>query len=323
MATAMVRCLRQAHPRAQIDMVVREDYIDLIQDNPHLNQKIGLNRVEGWRGLWEMAKTLRTENYDYVYDAHRSLRTRMLMPALMADNNAYYKKHYLRRALALTFKLPILDKKRMLERYIDPLKSWGVTYDGKGPEMFLSEATRTRALGKFPLSQDKEWIGVIPSAQWPGKRWPLPYFRSVMEKIISDTPYSIVVFGGPSDDFCQPLCAGLPKDRVVNTQASLKIGESAALIERCRLVIANDTGLMHIADALKVPSVLILGPTSAELGCLPFHPDAKVLEESLWCRPCSKNGQAPCIRGKRYCLENISPERAFEATLELMPGTSA
>ncbi len=318
MATAMVRCLREAHPTAQIDMVVREDFFDLIKDNPHLNQKMGLSRIEGWRGLFELAKTLRSERYDYVYDAHRSLRTRLLMPFIFPQRAAYFNKQYLRRALALTFKLRILDKKRMLERYVEPLKKWGVTYDGKGPELFLSDATRTKALAKFGVNREKPWIGIIPSAQWPGKRWPLPYFRNVIERLIAETNASLIIFGGPGDSFCGDLVRGLPADRVMNTQGQLGIGESAALIERCQLVVANDTGLMHIADSLNIPSVLMLGPTSAESGCLPFHPQARILEEDLWCRPCSKNGQAPCIRRKRFCLTNISPGRVFDATLALL-----
>jgi ADP-heptose:LPS heptosyltransferase len=87
---------------------------------------------------------------------------------------------------------------------------------------------------------------------------------------------------------------------------------------RCSAFIANDTGLMHIADALNKPNILILGPTSAEMGCIPFQKKSIVLERSLWCRPCSKNGQAPCIRLKRYCLAEITPEMVFSETKKLL-----
>jgi heptosyltransferase-2 len=74
---------------------------------------------------------------------------------------------------------------------------------------------------------------------------------------------------------------------------------------------------MHVADALNIPSVLILGPTSQELGCLPFHPKSRILEHDLWCRPCSKNGQAPCIRSRRFCLERTRPEDVYGAAIGL------
>lgn len=317
MATPLVRCARKAFPHAQIDMVVRADFLDLIRHNPHLDRKIGLPRAKGMGGLLELRRAINRERYDLIYDAHRSLRTLALMPFLAAGDKSYYQKHYARRSAALTLKLPLLDDKRMLERYIDPLGPFGVRFDGRGPEIFVDDATRARAAEKVPLPSPGigKRIGIIPSAQWPGKRWPLESFRKVMEALIARTPHALVVFGGPEDTFCEALCAGLPASRVTSAQGKLTIGESTALLEACDFVIANDTGLMHVADALDKPSVLVLGPTSAEMGCLPFHPLSRVLEHDLWCRPCSKNGQAPCIRGRRFCLELTTPEHVFAAAV--------
>jgi ADP-heptose:LPS heptosyltransferase len=296
--------------------------LDLIRHNPHLDRKIGLPRSSGMKGLRTLLHDLRREHYDLVYDAHRSLRTRYLMPRLRAPYKARVPKGYLKRDLALTFKLPLLDEtRRTLERAIDPLERYGVRYDGLGPEMFVDEATRARALQKVPLPPAEPGasrIAIIASAQWPGKRWPLDRFREVIEKLVNETPHLCVVLGGPADTFCRDLCAEFPQTRVVNAQGKLSLLESAALLERCGLAIANDTGLMHVADALGVPSVLLFGPTSAELGCLPFHPATRVVEQAMWCRPCSKNGQAPCIRKERYCLTRITTANVFDETLTLV-----
>jgi len=312
MTTAMVRAMRQRFPLARIDMVVREDFLDLIRENPHLDGKIGLPRGSGMKGLLELRSRLKKERYDLIYDAHRSLRTRFLVPLLPAEHKAYYPKHYLRRALALTFKLRILPRTRFLEKFIEPLLPFGVVYDGKGPEMYASAEARTTALQKVPVPQGR-LVGVVPSAQWPGKRWPLDRFRATLEKLLATTNYAFVVLGGREDTFCTELCAGLPAARVVNAQGKLSLAESIAMVGECKLVIANDTGLMHVADAMGIPSVLFLGPTSAELGCLPFHPETKVLEHDLWCRPCSKNGQAPCIRKERFCLTLTSVDQTVAA----------
>jgi ADP-heptose:LPS heptosyltransferase len=139
-----------------------------------------------------------------------------------------------------------------------------------------------------------------------------------METLVEKTPHEFIVFGGKEDRFCEDLAKGFSTGRVINTQGKLTIAESSSLIEKCDLVVANDTGLMHVADGLKIPSVLILGPTSGDLGCLPFHPLSQIVEEKMWCRPCSKNGEAICIRGKRYCLWDLTPQRVFEATLRLV-----
>lgn len=317
MSTPMIRCLRARFPRAQIDMVVRSDFMDLIRFNPHLDRKFALPRESGIRGLLVLIRELNRERYDFIYDAHRSLRTLALMPFLKSRARTFYKKHYLRRSLALTFKLPLLSPTRMLLKYIEPLADLGVSYDGLGPELFLSDEIREAALSKIPRFGMDQSIGLIPSAQWTGKRWPTRRFRKVLSYIVESTHYGVFVFGGNRDHFCRTLCDGFPENRVFNAQG-VSIAESAALIEHCSFVIANDTGLMHVADALQVPSVLILGPTSGEMGCIPFHPKSRIIEEELWCRPCSKNGQAMCIRGRRLCLERISAERVFDAAKCLM-----
>jgi len=321
MMTPAFRCLRAKFPDAQIDMVVRQDFFDLIRFNPRITNKIGLSRGEGLKGLWELKKRINAENYDIIYDAHRSLRTLVLMPFLRAKQKFYFQKHYIRRTLLLLLKLPVFNShKRTLERSIEPLGPLGVTYDGGGPEFFLSGDVRKTALEKVALPPPKTggtFVGIIPSAQWPGKRWSTENFKTVCAQILERTPHSLIVFGGKGDTFCQEILEGLPKDRAIDAQGKLSIAESGALVEKCKLVIANDTGLMHVADALKVPSVLFLGPTSGELGCLPFQPGI-VLEHEMWCRPCSKNGEAPCIRGRRYCLENTTPEMAFDAFQKLV-----
>lgn len=318
MTTAAVRALRTRFPHARIDMIVRADFLDLIRFNPNITHAWGLERGAGWRGLKRLVREINTVEYDLIYDAHRSLRTRLMMPFLRAKQKAYFQKHYVRRALALTFKLPLLDSRRFLDRFMDPLMHLGVARDERGPEMFVDAASEAAALAKAGMVADGvPRIGLIPSAQWPGKRWPAEKFARAAQLLAQHTDYHFIVFGGKEDLFCEGIAQALPPDRVVNTQGRLTILESSALLRHCKFVIANDTGLMHVADALQIPSVLIFGPTSAELGCLPHHPLTRVVEHKLWCRPCSKNGQAPCIRQKRWCLEKTESEHVYEEALRL------
>lgn len=320
MTTAMIRCLRTRFPNAQIDMVVRRDFFDLIEYSPHLTNKLSIDRKEGWRALWALGKQINQTQYDLIYDAHRSLRTLLLMPFLKARYKVYFQKHYVRRNLSLLFKLPLIrGMPRFLERFIEPLKRFGVEYDHFGPELFLSPTAQSTARAKLPLCEKKNSlrVGLVPSAQWPGKRWPIENFKLLIESLVTKTDYELILFGGKEDTFCSDLALGFANDRVRNAQGKLTIAESTSLLSECDFVIANDTGLMHIADALKIPCVLFLGPTSGDLGCLPFHADTIVLEHTLWCRPCSKNGQAPCIRLSRKCLTQTTPQMAFDAALAL------
>lgn len=321
MATAMIRCLRKTYPLAQIDMVVRSDFFDLIRHNPHLDRKLSVHRNEGLGGLIRLRKEINRQRYDLIYDAHRSLRTFFLMPFLKAEHKAYFHKPYLRRALALTFKWKSLIRgsKRMLERYIEPLNFFGVHYDGLGPEVFPETKDCSAVLQKLKIdSSPDKWVGIIPSAQWPGKRWAPENFRTTLELLLAETKEKFLVFGGPADQFCQELVKGLPPSRVVNTQGKLSLLEVFQIFEQVKCCVSNDTGLMHVADALGIPNVLIFGPTNADMGCMPYHPKSRILEHDLWCRPCSKNGEAPCLRSKRLCLELTTPEKVAATTKALL-----
>ena len=280
-----------------------------------------MDRKEGLRALWMLRKEVNRQHYDLIYDAHRSLRTLLLMPFLRSENKAYFSKPYLKRSLALIFKWKALIRgsKRMLERYIEPLEKFGVSYDGQGPELFPQVPSHFEELcKKWQLSKETKYVGIIPSAQWPGKRWPLSRFKETLALLVHDTSESVLIFGGPEDHFCQELASGFSEDRVINLQGKLSLRETIEVLSLLKLCIANDTGLMHMADALAIPSVLIFGPTNADMGCLPYHPQSKILEHALWCRPCSKNGEAPCIRAKRWCLELTSPELVFKTTQKLL-----
>lgn len=313
MTTAMVRCVRNAYPSAQIDMVVRDDFFALIEHNPHLTRKLSFPRKGGIAALREFAGACAAEGYDAIYDAHGSLRSRFLMPLIPAISKKRFNKHYFTRSLALTFKLPLLDDRRFLEKFIDPLKDWGVEYDGLGPEIVVDPKAALSLERHFRPQPGESWVGLIPSAQWQGKRWSAERFRELLELQLARTDHHFAIFGGPADTFCEEIAQGLPPTRVLNLQGKISLAEAVAAVAHMKYVVANDTGLMHVADALGVPSVLIFGPTSEASGCLPFEPRSVLVEHELWCRPCSKNGQAPCIRGERVCLTRTEAKDVFAA----------
>lgn len=314
MTTAMIRAVRQRFPTARIDFAVREDFLGLVEHNPHLDKVWSIARGEGFTGLISLARKLSREHYDLIYDAHRSLRSRFLMAQVQAKTKIVFPKHYVRRSLALTLKYPKLtDRTRMLERFIEPLHELGVSYDGRGPEFVFTLEQAISAQTKVTAEPSEKFIGIVPTAQWEGKRWAPARFRQLMEKYLSESNQRILVFGGKRDLFCDDLVKGLPEQRVINLRGKTSLAESAYWLSRCSVVVANDTGLMHLADALGVPTVVIFGPTSGELGCLPYHPLSVNLEPVLWCRPCSKNGEAPCIRGKRLCLDSIQVDDVLSA----------
>jgi heptosyltransferase-2 len=89
--------------------------------------------------------------------------------------------------------------------------------------------------------------------------------------------------------------------------------ETAAHIARCRVFVGNDSGLMHLAEAVGVPVVALFGPTVEAFGYYPSLAKSRTIERRLACRPCSRNGSTPCPKGTGECLTAIKPETVVQS----------
>jgi heptosyltransferase-2 len=88
---------------------------------------------------------------------------------------------------------------------------------------------------------------------------------------------------------------------------------TAAVLRRARVVVANDTGLMHLATAVGRPVIVLLGPTVGAFGYLPYGVPAQVLERAVPCRPCTASGGDHCPLGHHRCMIEIAPEAVAQA----------
>ncbi|HMK27025.1 MAG TPA: glycosyltransferase family 9 protein, partial [Chitinophagaceae bacterium] len=96
-----------------------------------------------------------------------------------------------------------------------------------------------------------------------------------------------------------------------------RINESADLVRKAKIVISNDTGLMHIAAAFKRPVISLWGNTVPSFGMTPYYGDTPVSDvimqtNKLWCRPCSKIGYKKCPLGHFNCMEKIDVNEVLE-----------
>ncbi|MCX6113569.1 MAG: glycosyltransferase family 9 protein, partial [Proteobacteria bacterium] len=204
---------------------------------------------------------------------------------------------------------------------LKPLKEYGVEYDGKGTEIIIPENIREKVkkniASKIPSYKKKKLIGLIPSAQWPGKRWPAKQFDALSGIIAEKMDANVLIIGGKKDFFCEDIAKKYKN--VYSFAGQLGMLESAAALAECNAIVSNDTGMMHVAEAVGKDVIGIMGPTSYEFGCYPYRKGSRVVELDMWCRPCSKNGQGPCIRwGRRPCLNDITPELVYSHLSEYL-----
>ncbi len=108
-------------------------------------------------------------------------------------------------------------------------------------------------------------VGISPVASATLKRWPVDRFAAAASRLAEETGRSIVLFAGPQDDVADALERGITGPARVVRVGALPLRRVAAVLERCGLLVCNDTGLMHMAAAVGTPVVAVFGPTSPQI----------------------------------------------------------
>jgi heptosyltransferase-2 len=150
-------------------------------------------------------------------------------------------------------------------------------------------------------------LGIAPGARWDTKRWPVERFATLVAEHAAAGGRSRI-FLGPQEEAwftagpLGPAAAAAGADVV----RGASLPEVARGLAGCAAVVTNDSGLLHLAEAVGTPVVALYGPTVRAFGYFPVRPDSVALETDLECRPCSRNGRRPCHRGDLACLDRIA-----------------
>ena len=175
----------------------------------------------------------------------------------------------------------------------------------------------------IPAAHYAGYIACVIGAAHGTKRWPVHRWKAFCGKM----NHPIILLGGKEDKQRGDEIAAVDDVKVYNACGKFSINESADLVRRAKLVISNDTGLMHIAAAFKKPVISLWGNTVPSFGMTPYYGDRYnrnnqklafdiVQVKNLWCRPCSKIGYEKCPLGHFKCMEKIGEEEVIVKTRE-------
>lgn len=322
LTSALVRTLRKKYPQAQIDFVIKKQFASLIQHNPHINTVYSIDKEEGFSGLKSLTQKLRSEKYDVFLDIHKNFRSLYVRSRSGAKYKFKYKKHVFKRSMLIQFGMDLYNPPRpVYKRFIDTAAALGVEDDGLGTEFYLPDAKRKsiEQLLEQNGATNKRLIVVCPGASFTNKQWLPEGFSEVANRLSDDVNNAVVVVGGMAEYEIGEHIRAQSGWRVLSFCGKLDLLESAALLEKASVVCANDTGMLHIAEALNVPVVGIYGPTVQQFGFFPILPQSKVVEvKNLKCRPCTKMGKNNCPKKHFNCMKQISADRVYETIKEVL-----
>ncbi len=334
--TPIIRSLKENFPSNEIDVLLGSRTKEVFEYNPDVRDIIVFDKgrfdkagfIKKMGLLSEVFRKFKNKGYDLMVDLSNAPeygffgKFILRVPVRVGFD---YKK----RGRFLTKKVPLkgFEGRHIVEFYLDLLRKLEIPVTDNNLHMHITDGQLRWAedfLAKNKIKDSGIVVGIIPGGgeSWGRdsylKRWPAENFARVSKLLTDKLNAKVLLFGSKEETgLCKEISDSLD-GRAVDTSGTLKIGELAALIKYCDLVICNDGGPLHIAKSQDVSTVSIFGPVDSRVyGPFPKTDRDVVLEAALNCRPCYKNFKMTDCKTKE-CLKSISPEMVFEEVKSLI-----
>ncbi len=323
LTTPVIRALKSTFPTCRIDFVIKKKFSELLVNHPLVNNLYCYDKVDRDYSLVTIKNKIKQQYYDLIIDLHKNWRSYYLTFASRAKQIVRYRKFAFRRLLLVKFKINFFrDAIPIYQRYLLALTSLGLNYDGKGFDIYFDEAIDRKITNQYQFflhQNDKKIIGIAPGASFATKRWTIEGFQAVIDYFCHQAKNKIILFGDAIDKVLIESLNIKNNPNILDVAGALSILESAKLMDHCRLILANDSGLLHVASALKKPVVAIFGSTTEELGFFPLTTQHIVVQNyNVKCRPCSHIGKRTCPKGHFKCMKEITPPQVIAAVEKMM-----
>lgn len=326
LVTPVLRTLRANYPKARLTLLADKKLRDLVEYNPHLDACLLLDKKGEDNhplAFLRFIQKVRKEKFDLVINLHRNERA----SALAAFSGARTIVGYAKPLFSAFFTKVYPNKKaemHQIHSHYEVLERYGLIdhIEDKGLELTLPPKAKDKAaaLWQEHFSTGQKVIALNIGASWPTKRWLDSYFAEVADHYI-DKGYGIAFFGGAMDTELVHACISQMKHKdsphVKIFTGLLTLGELAAMLELCVLMITTDSGPMHVAVARHVPVVTMFGASPVP-GFYPYDSRDILLKTPVSCHPCGKH-HCP-LEGERYfeCMKTMTPEMVIKLSDRLL-----
>lgn len=310
--------LRTCFPKSYIGWVVEEAAVPILQGHPDLDDLILLERkrLKGFKAISyvrQWIRLLREKRFDAAFDLHNLLKSGIITYVSGASIRVGFRKIREGNFIFMNRWIkPGLIHQHAVEKYLSLLSPLGIDetqWVHRFPLFWHSkdEVVIERFLEMSGLSQKDALVAINPCANWLSKRWKYDRYAAVADGLAKENGVGIVILWGPGEfPLAEAVLNAMSEKATIAPQTSIK--EFMALIKRCRLLISGDSGPLHIAAALGVPTVSLYGPSDPRRNG-PYGEGHIVIQSSV--SP-AKHWQIK-ERGNRW-METIAMERVLEAS---------
>jgi heptosyltransferase-2 len=321
LAQPLFQRLRERHADLRLDVLAPAWTVSVLRRMPQVDEALTSSVRRGRLDLaqrWRMAREIRARGYHQAIVLPNSFKS-ALVPRLAGVP--------LRTGFVGELRQILLNDARALDRRALPLMAERFAHLADAPgeplrrplpplALRVSETARTALLSRLELSRESPIACLCPGAEYgPAKRWPAEHFAALARQA-RNAGYQVWLLGSPKDRPAAEQIARQSQGAARNLCGETTLEDAVDLLSLAHVVVANDSGLMHVAAALERPLLALYGSSSPAF-TPPLSSHASVLRLDLPCSPCFKR---ECPLGHFDCMRKLLPAQVF-ARFPVVAGT--
>lgn len=263
MSLPVFKAVKNKYPDSEISVMVRAGFAEILQDNPYVDKVIPYYGKS--TSNLKFIKSLVKERYDVCINLCEGKLNGIVYASGIPGRIGYIQKHKYRDKFFLTDPVEWHGEFKgitaMFLRLLEPLGIFGA--DEK-PEMYPQAEDIASAADLLPKAEGLKII-IHPGTRKLTKGW--PYYRELIEEIIKQFDAVVIISGDSSEiPFINKMLDGLDNKKIINLAGKTTLKQLAAVCAIADIAIGNDSGVLHIARAVKTPTITIFGPEDYRLG---------------------------------------------------------
>lgn len=297
------QAVHEKYPHATIIIAVREKAQELIQNLSCAHGVISINKdkrpfFSEIKHLYTFFSLIRRYEFDLVFDFRTGTRGAILAFLSGAKERVsffapecFWRNRLFTKLYHIDYNLP----QYVADYYLSLLEAHGFNSHDPVPVIHVTEKMSKQAafiLEKANIPKELPLVAVQPFSLWHYKEWGIDKYVQLIRQILSSYQVSIILLGSKDEhERAQTIvnhCTKFSRS-VFNLSGKTSLGELAAILESCRLLIGSDSAGMHIAAAVGTPTVIIFGP-SAPASWAPRGSRHTTVQKNMPCVPCRRKG---------------------------------
>lgn len=255
LTSPVVRCMKKQLHEAELHFLIKPQFASVMANNPYIDKIHVLQK--DWKAMIE---ELKKEGFDYIIDLHHNLRTLRVKKDLNVPTYSFNKLN-IEKFIYTKLKWNVMPDVHVVDRYMKTVEPFGVYNDGDGMDYFIAPNEEV-PFTDIPTSHRAGFIAIVIGATYYTKKLPVNKLKELCQKI----NHPIILLGGKEEKAEGEEISSLDNIKIYNACGKFSLNESADLVRKSKMVIAHDTGLMHMAAAFKKKVIAVWGSTVPFLG---------------------------------------------------------